>query len=78
MRRREARKSPFSSTVSKKAFKSAVNEDAFKRVVESKPSPEEVVEYIRERRKRIGCGEAEPGELAEASLEEEFEEAGEK
>ena len=78
MRRREARKSPFSSTVSEKVFKSVIDENAFKRVVESKPSPEEVVEYIRERRKRIGCGEAEPGELAEAGLEEEFEEAEEK
>ena len=62
-------KSPFSPAVSEKAFKSAVNESAFKRIIE----------YVRERRKRISCKEAEPGELAEASLEEEFdEEAGEK
>ena len=36
-------------------------------------SPEEVIEWIRERRKRIGGKQARLGELLSVSLEEEFE-----
>jgi len=38
--------------------------------------PEAIVEWIRERRKKIGGREARLGDLAEVDLEEEFEDKG--
>ncbi len=38
--------------------------------------PEDIVKWIRERRKKIGGREARLGDLAEVDLEEEFEDEG--
>ena len=67
----------------KLSFSSAINENTFKSVVKigvslrkrERLSPEkinELLKYIRERRARVVCKEARPGELAEIDLEEEF------
>jgi AbrB family looped-hinge helix DNA binding protein len=46
-------------------------------LLRSRPSPREVLEYLRQREERLralGAREPQPGELAAASLEEEFDE----
>ncbi len=47
-----------------------VREDGI--LIKKMPDPEEILLWIKERRKRIKGLEAKPGELAEIDLEEEF------
>jgi len=65
------------------SFSSAINENVFKSVIKTEVSLRkgerlslekinEILKYIRERRARVVCKEARPGELAEIDLEEEF------
>jgi len=61
----------FSSAINENAFKSAINENVFKNATKA-GRIEEILEYVRERRKRIPCRQAKPRELAEIDLEIEF------
>jgi AbrB family looped-hinge helix DNA binding protein len=47
-----------------------VREDGI--IIKKMPEPEEILSWIKERRKKIRGLEAKPGELAEIDLEEEF------
>lgn len=68
----------FSPAINQNIFKPAINENIFKSAVKAKDPSErigEILEYIRERRRRIASKEAKSGDLLGTGLEEEFDDS---